>query len=324
MRLFHTIVCACAILSSSAFASDDYILTVDTAILERNISSCSDSVRKDKQASIDELKKKPLSDFTVYLSGAFMTKYVEFSLTRECSIGLLDNAILLLEAYMKTGSNPLLAKNDLAVAKLMRASFFEEGKREAIYNEADRLIDQYIAEEAIKPDESIATPFYFAAHSYLDGAELTNDADKIVLLEKALAIVKKGMAADIGEERKKLLREPQGIALGNMAKYYKTKDESKFRKILEQATQAFMEGFSSGDNLAAYNIAVNYSLLADAENTKKWLMVIEEKKALDKQICLQGLLADPDMAWFRANQNDWLVTYFRRNCMSFMPPMPAK
>ena len=134
MRLFHTIVCACAILSSSAFASDDYILTVDTAILERNISSCSDSVRKDKQASIDELKKKPLSDFTVYLSGAFMTKYVEFSLTRECSIGLLDNAILLLEAYMKTGSNPLLAKNDLAVAKLMRASFFEKGKREAIYN----------------------------------------------------------------------------------------------------------------------------------------------------------------------------------------------
>jgi len=110
----------------------------------------------------------------------------------------------------------------------------------------------------------------------------------------------------------------QNMALNS----YIDKDSNEFGRA--QAIQAFMEGFSSGDNLAAYNIAVNYSLLADAENTKKWLMVIEEKKALDKQICLQGLLADPDMAWFRANQKDWLVTYFRRNCMSFMPPMPAK
>lgn len=279
-------------------------------------------VRKEKQASIDKLKQKPIKDYLVRLNGAFMTAYVKFSNNQTCSIGLLDNAILILESYLQSGSEPQSVKNDLAVAKLMRASFFQKGARGSYYRDADRLLQEYIAESPIDPNEieMIATPFYFAAHSYIDAAELTNDDEKIILLDKAIAIAQKGRSAGIGNAMKRQLSEPLGVALGNKAKYYKIKDESQFRKAIEESMQFLMEGFALGDNLAAYNLAVDYSLLNDAENSKKWLLVIEDRKAADKQICLQGLLLDPDLAWLRTNQKEWLITYFTRNCLSFLPP----
>jgi hypothetical protein len=276
-------------------------------------------IKESKQADINELKQSPLKSQTVRLNGQFMTKYVRFSRNQACSIGLLDNAILILEAYLQSSSHPVNTKNELALAKMMRASFFTEGARDLYYRDADNLIQQYITESPIDPDEKIATPFYFAAHSYIEAAELTNDDEKIILLNKAITIAQNGRSAKINNAMKQELAEPLGIALGNKAKYYKTKDENQFRKAMEESTQFFMDGFASGDTLAAYNLAANYSLLNDAGNSKKWLLAIEEKKAADKQICLQGLLLDPDLEWLRKTEKEWIASYLRRNCLPFLP-----
>lgn len=324
MKFVRIAAYAFAILSVGAFASEDMVFPVDLHILERNISSCNDMVRTEKQKSIDELKQKPLKDYVVRLNGAFMTKYVQFSNNRACSIGLLDNAILILETYLQSTSEPRSVMNDLAVSKLMRASFEPGEARSLYYREADELIERYINESPIDPNETIATPQYFASHSYIDAAELTNDDDKIMLLDKAIAIAKKGRSIEMNKAMKQQLTEPLGIALGNKAKYYKGKDEARFRGTLEESTQFLIEGFASGDNLAAYNLAISYSLLNDPENAKKWLLVVEERKAVDKQVCLQGLLRDPDLEWFRTNQKEWLVAYFRRNCLPFLPPLPSR
>jgi hypothetical protein len=314
MRFVCNISFTCAILSTGAIAADEIAFSVNPAILEKNISNCNASVKQTMQENIDELKQKPFKDYVVRLNGAFMTKYVKFSNNRVCSIGLLDNAILILESYLQSSSEPLSVKNELASAKLQRASFVPQDLRGSYYEDADKLIRQFIDDSPIDLNETIATPWYFAAHSYIEAAKLTDDDEKTILLDKAIAIAENGRNALIGKAMKKQLTEPLGIALGDKAKYYKLKDRDQFRKTIEKSTQYLMEGFASGDNLAAYNLAVNYSLLSDAENSKKWLLVIEERKAADKQICFQGLLRDPDLSWLRETQKEWLGSYFIRNC----------
>lgn len=199
--------------SAADKAPETMNLSMNTALLERNISTCPDSVKKEKQKNIDELKVQPVNRVTVWLTGEFMTKYVEFSNGPTCSIGLLDNAVLLLEAYLEQVDQPIDVKRELAEAKLMRAAFRAPEERGGSYREADTLIRTYLQEEPINPNEEIATPHYFAAHAYLEAAKITQDDAKIDLLDKAIAIGNQGRAANVSRKMKEQLSEPIGVAL---------------------------------------------------------------------------------------------------------------
>lgn len=294
--------------------------TLNTKKLEKNIASCSDAIKSDRQKDIEELKNSTPKSHSLRVIAGVMTETVELSNSKTCSIGLLDNATSLLRTYLNSGADPFDSKNELAKTLLMRASFDAKSNRAGKYQEADGLTRQYLLNTKINADEAIASPYYFAAHNYICAAELTQDSAKLMLLDKAIGISQDGKKQKMSASLTAQLDEPIGMALSDKAKYYKATDNKNFAETMDQSIAVFKKSFESGDNLAAYNLAANYAILNDAENTKKWLTTLEEKKGVGREVCERKLSKDKAMAWFRADQEKWLSDYTKRNCSQFAQP----
>lgn len=306
----------------SAMAGDVTGLNVDADALSENLTTCPVSLQQTKAKDIDLFREKSISDVSVYLAGSFMTKYTEFSRSESCTKGLLKNAVQILSEYIRVASpknyNVIGAKLALAEAKMMQAASLPPQDQVARYVDADKLVAEYLAQEVIDPKGEIAPPSYFAAHAYLNAAKVADEKSKILLLDKAIDTVRSERSTSISSTQKNLLLEPIGIAFGEKAKTH-GRGTPAYKAVLTESSRHFQEGFESGDKLAAYNLAVNASLLEDSTNAKAWLLKIAEVGGMDKQVCIDGLAADPDLAWFRQTESDWLKAFFRRHCLAYLP-----
>lgn len=293
-------------------------LNIDFHQLEQNIASCDSITRQQPQHFINELKHQPVAQETVSVDGQFMLENIGQFVSKKCAAGLVQNTITILEAYLKhVHHNPDPdVKNALAEAKMRKAATLKPALRATLYQEADALSRQYIAE---KPIDEFGSPYYFASNSYLDAAEVTQGADKLKLLKQAIAIAKEGQHAKVIKKVKLLLDEPIGISIADEAKYYKGKDNQKFKQLMAQTIPIFKTQYEAGDMLAAYNISVTYSILHDAQNSEKWLDILAKHDGLDQQTCLQGVLADPDLSWLRGTQKEWVGRYLDQHCRQYFP-----
>lgn len=296
--------------------------SIDTKFLEKNIKFCDESIKKHMLDGIENLKNRKVDDFTIVLAGESEAEWVQYSKNEECIDGLLDNSILILDTYIRTAPRESYcftsSKNSLAKAIMMKSRKGDASDRKKAYEKADSLVDEYLKEEEFDPNGEIATPYYFAAYSYIDAAKLTKDINRISLLDKAIAIAKQGKSINISSSLKNELNEPIGISFGEKAKFF-PKESDDYKNQVFDGLSFFEAGFKSGDFLAGYNVAVSYSLLNDSNNSKRWLEMVANKGAIDKQICLDGILRDPDLNYLRANNREWLTAFFLKNCSGFLP-----
>ncbi|CAG8999683.1 MAG: hypothetical protein CENE_01662 [Candidatus Celerinatantimonas neptuna] len=317
MKRSFVLLASFTVFSHLAYAKPIH-LDIDFHQLEKNIASCDPLTRKEPQRFINELKHQPVDQGTVSVDGQFMLENINDTVSKQCAAGLVQNTITILESYLKHvhhDPDPDV-KNALAEAKMRKAATLKPALRAKLYQEADTLSRQYIAE---KPIDEFGSPYYFASLSYLDAAEVTPGVDKLKLLKQAIAIAKEGQHAKVIKKVKLLLNEPIGISIADEAKFYKGKDNQKFKHLMSQTIPIFKTQYESGDMLAAYNISVTYSILHDAQNSEKWLDILAKHHGVDQQTCIQGVLADPDLSWLRITQKMWVGKYLYQHCRQYFP-----
>jgi hypothetical protein len=200
--------------SGGAFA--DVRMAVDTNALERNLSACADDVIKSKeQKGIDYLKKPVVEDVEAFFAGTGMIDYVMFSQSEACSVGLLDNAMIILQAYRDAGGREFNAdaKRELARAKLMKSAFQPMSQRKVAYDEAEKLISDFFAEiKPVSAGDKLGAAYGLVAYGYLDAAKLTSDESRLYLLDKAIAVAKLGVSQKISSQVRAALEGIIGTA----------------------------------------------------------------------------------------------------------------
>lgn len=294
-------------------------------------SNCNDaSLIEDDINQLEELSnQEKVYDFSLYFAGSYMGKVTDFTDAPECQKALVEVSISLLDhlnqyienqagGYIEHGGFAVDNKKELALS-LMKAATFETGDTKAqLYSQADILIEDYLKAyeildyENTRPD--VASNYYFAAHAYMDAAEMANLNQKIILLQKAYNVAYSNKSQLSSESLLNQLNEPIGVALIELARTTKGRDEELRQETLHKAIEVFSESHENGNELAAYNVVSIYSLLEDISNAKKWMEILKENDLLSSRVCNSGFKSDDDMEWLRKNHTEFLDTYLLENC----------
>lgn len=291
-------------------------------MLDRFERGCSDYKEMLNYKNLAELKSNTLKEGV----GLDFAQYMAFDgldwipLAREisCKKALLENEIQGIRYYLKYQPVSAYMYNDaqlkLAHALMIRALLSDDSDINAILKEMDALLQYYLKNDKDEFYHGESMAYYFAAHAYIDSSEYAHKVEeKQLLLDRAIYLARVGLKK--AKDRKSIL-EPLGIALGKKAQLFSMTSPER-KDILMDSIEIFKMGDLS-DNMNLYNIATSYVQVGDVENAKLWLLKIEASKKIDKQICMQGLILDPDIELLRISEKDWFVGYVRRNCLDYV------
>lgn len=289
--------------SSIAYASDSEYVGFDLEQLEKNISACDTNIKAQFKAKIfDKYKTDVVRPFYPGPSLAFyfvhdagtLRGYARSFGPRECTVGLLNDAELLLSTFFKRYSGGIeapLAKIELASVKFDQASFLEGDFRNSYFIDAEKLIDGYLDDTLVATNRLKFEPYFSASQTYFVASTRINDDSKIALLDKALAILNRWKESDWPKDS---LDEQLAATTREMAKHYRCKNTPKFLSTLAESTTTYEKIYKSGHMYAACSIAGNYSMAGESKKAEEWMKLIQENKLNADPVCAYYLnKADP-------------------------------
>lgn len=284
------------VISSCAYAKDD--IGFDLEQLEENISSCNETIRAEfKEKLFDKYRTDvvrpfypgPSMEFYFIKDAATMRGYARSFGPRECTVGLLNNAELLLNTFFKRFSGSIGssgAKQELALVKFDQASFLEGESRNGYLVDAEKLIDGYLDDALAATNPLTSKPYLNTSLTYLVASTHINDDYKIALLDKSLEILARWSKSDFPKD---YLDEQLAATLREKAKYYRCNNTSKFLPALAESTAFYERVYKSGHLYAACSIAGNYSMAGDSKKVEDWMNVIQENKLYSDPVCTSYL-----------------------------------
>lgn len=232
-----------------------------------------------------------------------------------CKQALLENEIQGIGYYIKYQPVSAYMYNEaklkLAKALMIKVLLSDGSDVKAAFKEADALVRGFLVNDKDDFEHGKSMAYYFTAHAYIESSNYAKKVeDKQLLLDKAIYFAKAGLKK---AKNRKLIVEPLGAALAKKGELFSMSSPER-KEMLRESIRVLKSG-DLRNKLNLYNISTSYILIGDIENAKVWLLKVEALKKFDQQVCIQGLMLDPDLELLRTQQEDWFVGYVRRNCL---------